>query len=110
MLEKSNLSNNILSYDTLIATLKQLRAINDSSLATEIERILANNQLPKPPRHNKSQDLTTSYYFVDLTAEQVDRISGLFLDLKCQFVSTTGDTTPLASYYGDLCDKWNELR
>ena len=100
---------NILHYDTLITTYNELIKVGHLGLAERIKSILENNELPKPTKHKRKDDLETSKYLIELSEEEIDIIRDIFLDLEVANVSVEGNTTPLASLYGDIADIWGNI-
>jgi uncharacterized protein YpuA (DUF1002 family) len=90
-------------------TLKEVFSRQEFELVNAIQRILENNQIVKPEVHVKPYDETTNYYKVDLTADQIEKIIGIFFELEAFYVGEKGETTPTAAFYARLVDKWNQL-
>ena len=95
-----------LDYSTLNVTLEELYAKKNLRLADEIQRILRENTVEKPSLHNKLYEPSTGYYKVDLNADDINEIRDMFLELEVSFVGEDGNTTPTASFYASLADKW----
>jgi hypothetical protein len=51
---------NALNYITLTTTISELNKIGQTSLAARLFEILSNDELPKPDKHNKKDDNTSS--------------------------------------------------
>ncbi|RYZ18239.1 MAG: hypothetical protein EOO10_26045 [Chitinophagaceae bacterium] len=100
---------NVLEHTTLDVTLKELVSRQEFELAAGIKRILQNNQLVKPLLHADPYNVSTAYYNVDLAADEIDRIIDIFFELEACYVGEDGETTPTASFYASLVDKWNKL-
>jgi hypothetical protein len=100
---------NVLDHTTLNVTLKELVSRQEFELAAGIKRILQNNQLVKPLLHADPYNVSTAYYNVDLSADEIDRIIDIFFELEAGYVGEDGETTPTASFYASLVDKWNKL-
>ncbi|MBA2498521.1 MAG: hypothetical protein H0V30_02225 [Chitinophagaceae bacterium] len=98
----------VLDHTTLNVTLKELISRQKPELGNEIQRILSNNIIEKPD-HQKPYDTSTNYYKVDLTAEQVNIITQIFLELEVNYVNEDGEKTPTGIFYASLTDKWNKL-
>ncbi len=99
----------IIGHEVLSITLKEVIATNNITLAKEIERIFKNNQLPKPALHKRPNDISTSFYKIDLQAKQIEEVLDIFIELEAKFVNERGETTPIASLYASLVDSWNNL-
>jgi hypothetical protein len=100
------MGNDVLDYTTLNITVKELTAKKDFKLAEEIQRILRDNKIEKPALHDNLDEAATNYYKVDLSDDNIDEIRDMFSDLEVSFVGEDGDTTPTASFYATLADKW----
>lgn len=99
----------VLDYTTLNVTLKELVSRQEFDLAGKIKLIIENNKLAKPDLHSKPFETATSYYKVDLSSDDVEKIIDVFFDLEVSHVAENGESTPTASFYASLVDKWNEL-
>ena len=109
--EYKNLINqkDVLDHTTLNVTLKELVSKQKFELAENLERILANNKIFKPDQHSKPFDTLSTYYKVDLCSDDIEVIIDLFFDLEVSYVDESGNTTPTASFYASLVNKWDEL-
>ena len=99
----------VLDYTTLNITLKELVSRQELELADKIKRILESNKIAKPDLHIKPYDTSTTYYKVDLSNDSIEKIIDIFFDLEANHVNENGETTPTASFYAALIDKWNVL-
>jgi hypothetical protein len=99
----------VLDHTTLNVTLKEVVSKQEFELANEIQRILKNNKIEKPDLHLRPYDTTTNYYKVDLTSDHIEKIIDIFFELEACHVGENGETTPIASFYASLVDKWNVL-
>ncbi len=70
---------------------------------------MKNNKISKPLLHTHKDDLTTAFYKVDLSINQINEICDLLLELEVSYVNDKGETTPMASFYASLVDQWNRL-
>lgn len=101
--------NDVLDHSTLNITLKELISIQEYELVENLKRILANNKIDKPALHSKTSDPSSTYYKVDLMPDEIEKIVSIFLDLEAAHVGKNGETTPTASFYASLVDKWNNI-
>ena len=102
-------AKDVLDHTTLKETLDELVSKQEFELAGAIKRILENNQIDKPVLHSKPQELSTAYYKVDLAAIDTEKIIGILFELEAAHVGEDGETTPAASLYASLVDKWNRV-
>jgi hypothetical protein len=100
---------NVLDFDTLQVTRKYLAESGRVDLATSISDILANNGINKPDLHNKIGDHRADYYIVNLPFDDVKSIVWMFGDMEVGALDDEYRTTPAASFYASMLDKWNEL-
>jgi hypothetical protein len=105
MLDKRN----VLDYTTLNVTIKELTARGQSELAEKINGILQNSSIIKPELHGQRNNMSSTYYQVDLTEEEINLITGMFVELETIYVGGDGQTTPTASFYASLLDRWSPL-
>jgi hypothetical protein len=101
--------NDVLDHTTLNIALKEVTLRQEFELANEIQRILMNNKIEKPHLHNKRFDTTTNFYKIDLSLDDITKFIEIFSELEVMHVSENGETTPTASFYASLVDKWNRL-
>ena len=101
---------NVLDHTALNVTLKELVSRQESDLAADLRRIIEHNKIPKPTLHAKPYDTSATYYTIDLSAEDVEKIIDIFFDLEASHVDENGETTPTSSFYASLVDKWSLLR
>src|SRR5262245_27665244 len=99
----------VLDHTTLNVTLKELVSKQEFKLAGNIKRILEHNKIPKPDLHSKPRDTSVTYYKVDLPSDDIVTIIDIFLDPEAGHVDENGNTTPTASFYASLVDKWTRL-
>jgi hypothetical protein len=104
---KSN--REILDFATLKETERCLFEAGHSQLAQSVAQILVNNKVEKPVYHNKSEEQYTSYYRVDLSSEDIEIIISMFGDKEVSALTANFETTPLASFYASMLNKWNDL-
>ena len=102
-------SGEILDFATLKETEKCLFGAGHSQLAQSITRILVNNKIEKPVYHDKSEEQYTSYYRIDLSAEDIEIIVSMFGDKEVSELTANVEMTSLASFYASMLDKWNDL-
>jgi hypothetical protein len=109
--EYKNLINqtDVLDHTTLNVTLKELTSRQEFELAAAVNRILQDNQIVKLLLHSDPYRVSTTYYRVDLSSDDVDKIIDIFFELEATLVGEDGETTPTASFYTSLVDKWHSL-
>ena len=100
---------NVLDHKTLTLTLRELISRQEFELAAGIKRVLQNNQIVKPLLHANPYNVSTTYYKVDLSSDDTEKIIDILFELEASYVGENGETTPTASFYASLVDKWNML-
>jgi hypothetical protein len=100
---------NVLDHRTLNITLKELVSRQEFELAENLKRILENRKIDKPDFHSKPYDTSSTYYIVDLSSDDIEKIIDIFFDLEAAHVGENGETTPITSFYASLVDKWNKI-
>lgn len=93
---------NSIDYISISLAILELNKISETKLATKLENILRNNELPKPDKHNKKDDYTTSYYTLTLNAEELEKVVNLFLDLEVGSLDEKYNSTVTTSRYSDM--------
>ncbi len=101
--------NDVLDYGTIDITLKEVISKQEFELANKLQRILKNNEIKKPDLHLSPSEITTSYYRIDLSSDDIEKLVDIFFDLEVSHIGINGETTPAASLYASLVDKWNRL-
>jgi len=102
-------SGRILDFATLKETHKCLLEADHVQLAQSVAQTLADNGIDKPLYHSKIEEQFTDYYRVDLSTADIEIIVSMFCDKEISALTTNFETTPLASHYASLLDRWNEL-
>lgn len=100
---------NVLDHTTLNVTLKELTLRREFELVEAIKLILVNNQIVKPSLHGDPYNVSTTYYKVDLSSDDVDKIIDIFFELEAAHVGKHGESTPTTSFYTSLVDRWNKI-
>jgi hypothetical protein len=100
---------NVLDFGTLKETKKQLGINKLTVLESEIDRILAENKIPKPELHNKPNNAETDFYRIDLNSDQIEIIVSMFGDLEVGNLGLNYETTYSARIFAKMLDKWNDL-
>ena len=82
----------IIDYKTLKATIDELVEHNQTHLVNELLEILANNEIQKPEKHNRKEDINTSRFNVDLNDDQITEIIDFAFKLcvTCKHVFVIG--------------------
>lgn len=99
----------VLDHTTLNVTLKELVARQEFELAEKLKQIIASNKIAKPDLHSQPFNTSTTYYKVNLSSADIEKIIDIFVDLETIHVGEDGETTPTASFYASLADKWSGL-
>ena len=99
----------VLDHTTLNVTLKELVSRQEFKIAEGLKRIFEYNKIAKPDLHSKPHDISVTYFKVDLSPEAIKTIIDIFFDLEASHVNESGNTTPTASFYASLVDRWSRL-
>ena len=75
-----------LNYSILLFTKNQLEKVGKALLAQSIENIIQHNKLPFPEHHNKSQDLYTRFYSMNLSQAEIEDIISVLIDQETEAV------------------------
>jgi len=100
--------DNVFDFSTLSATRKLLEENGKLEVAQRIDQILANGGIDKQSQHDAYARLA-DFYRITLPAEDIEVTIDMLLDLEASAVTSDGQTTTLASFYGSLLDAWNDL-
>lgn len=102
--------SNSMDYESISLAINELNKTGKTKLSEKLNDILLKNELPKPERHNKKEDRTTSYFKVELNEEELDTVVDLFLYLEAGSISVSGETTDFTSSYSDMVDRWSSIK
>lgn len=91
------------SRGELEETLAALKAAGSSGQEAVLEA-LKSDPIEKPELHRGGKE--TDYFEVDVGAGDVTRILSSLGELEARSVDADGDTTPMASRYASLLDRW----
>jgi hypothetical protein len=101
---------NSLDYLSISTTISELNKIGEVTLANKLQDILLKNEFPKSDKHNRKDDKTTSYFFVELNENELEKLVNLFLDLEVGSLTPNGETTGAASHYSDMVARWASIK
>lgn len=99
---------NSIAYGAIKLTIMELNKVGETELANKLEKTLLNDELPKPEKHNRKDDHSTSYYAVTLNEEGLEKIVDLFLDLEVASLDENYETT--TSTYSDMVSIWSAIK
>lgn len=94
----------------MTSTISELNKIGETTLADKLLDTISQNELPKPDKHNRKEDKTTSYFEVRISEEEKEKIMDLFIDLEVGNLTEDGQTTQVASYYSDMVVRWAGIK
>ena len=100
---------NTLDFISILSTLLQAEQAGKTDVVEKLDFILTNNEIEKPEKHNRKDDLTTSYFRIEVSKNELNDI----LDIISNSISNSFDENnePTSSTYmfEDLIDKWNKI-
>ncbi|MBA4123828.1 MAG: hypothetical protein H0X72_15390 [Acidobacteria bacterium] len=94
---------NVFSRSHLEITEKTLREKN-LSVALHLSETLQTSPITKPAMHKG--DKFADYFLITFSESDTEIIIDVFTDLEAENVENDGTTTPAASFYGGVVDKW----
>jgi hypothetical protein len=97
-----------LNYLTITNTIRELTKAGKIEISNNLSDILHNNELKKTEKHNKKDDLKTSFYKIELEENVVEEIIDLLLDLEVESLTENGDASELTNYYVNLINHWSK--
>ena len=100
---------NVLDFETLKETKKQLGINGLTELESEIDRIIAENKIQKPELHNKPNGNETNFFWIDLSSDQIELIVSMLGDLEVENLGLNYETTYSANFFAKILDRWNNL-
>ena len=100
---------NSIDFISLSTTIAELNKLGKTELARKLSSLIDRNELPKPEKHNRKDDKTTSHFTIDLAKKDLDEIKDLLLSLEAFSVDENGEATATTSRYASLLDKWSEI-
>ena len=75
-----------------------------SNIISLVDGVLKSKPIEKPSKHQGGKE--TDYYHVHIAINDAEVIVEELGTLEAQAVSPEGNTTPEASYYASLLDRW----
>ncbi|QBN18074.1 hypothetical protein [Flavobacterium nackdongense] len=96
-----------LNYITIINTINELSKVEKIEISNKLLDILNNNELPKAENHNRKNDLTTSFFKIELDDEVIEEIFDLLINLEVASLTESGESSEMTNFYVDLLDKWS---
>jgi hypothetical protein len=100
---------NTIDYNSISEAITELSKIGQKEIVTKLENILENNELEKPEFHSRKEDKTTSYYRVNLTEDDLEVITDLFLDLEVGSLTEEGEVGHSTERYVTLLNNWSNI-
>ena len=100
---------NIIDYNSIIEAINELTKIGKKEIVLDLQTILKHNEITKPEKHNRKDDLFTSYFEVDLSEDDLDEIVDLFADLEVASLTDEGEAGSKTDHYVFLLDKWSNI-
>ena len=98
-----------LSYSTIINTINELAKVGKNEIVNKLLEFINNNELSKPEKHNRKDDLKTSFFKIELESNVVEEIIDLLLDLEVESLTENGEATEQTNYYVNLLNDWSKL-
>ena len=98
-----------IDFKTLIDTRNELLKINNNEIVDEIIRVLKNNEIKKPVKHNKLNNKQSNHYVIDLKPEHIDQIIELFEDLETGSLDEKYESTSETLKFSKIVDKWTNI-
>lgn len=95
-----------LNYITIINTINELSKVEKIEISNKLLDILNNNELPKAENHNRKNDLTTSFFNIELDDEIIEEITDSLMDLEVASLTENGESTKMTNYYVNLLNEW----
>jgi hypothetical protein len=99
----------VFDFHTLKKTQQYLEENDHKDIAQRVADVLAQNKIETPFLHNKSSDPQAGFYKVDLPYEDLQVIVDMFADLEAGALDDEYRTTPAASFFASMVDRWNRL-
>lgn len=100
---------NTINYISISEAITELSKIGEKEIVAKLENILENNEVEKSELHNKKDDKTTSHYKINLTEEDLNVITDLFLDLEVGSLTDDGEATQKTERYVMLLNNWSNI-
>lgn len=97
---------NSIDYFSIKNTIDELIKIGEKDIVDKLLDILSKNELPKTELHNRKNDITTSYFKIELDNESLEIIRDLFLDLEISSLTEEGESTSKTEHYVTLLNNW----
>ena len=100
---------NTLSYTTILSTIQYLKQEGELHLSKKLENILENNEIEKPEKHNKKNDLTTSYFRIEISKDELEEIRELISNSLAISFDKNSEPTSKSYKFEDLLSDWANI-
>jgi len=98
-----------IDFQTLILTRNEFLKINNNEIIDEISRVLKNNEIEKPIKHNRINDKSSSHFIIDIKSEFIEEIIELFGDLETSTLSDEYESTSESIKFSRIVNKWTNI-
>ncbi len=95
-----------INYSSLKATIDELSNSERQDLVDRLLDMLHNNEVKKPEKHNRKDDIYTSNFNVNLTEDELDDVIEFLQNSQMKYVGDGEENEAKFYYYSDLLDSW----
>lgn len=95
-----------MDYRTLKDTIKVISELENEILLNKLLEILRHNEIQKPEKHNRKEEIETSHFDINLTEDEINEIIDILQETQMKFVDDGDNHEQLFYHYSDLIDSW----
>lgn len=101
--------NNNLDFISILSTILQAEQQHKNELVEKLDYILTNNEIKKPEKHNRKDDLTTSYYKIEISKKELEEIIEVISYSISESFDKNHEPTQSTYVLENLLDLWSQI-
>ncbi len=100
---------NTLDFISILSTVLQVEQEEKYHLAEKLDYILTNNEIEKSELHNRKDDLTTSYFRIDISEKDLEEIIDVISNSIVNSFDQDSNPTSSTYMFENLLDEWHNI-
>ncbi|MES2862967.1 MAG: hypothetical protein V4666_02520 [Bacteroidota bacterium] len=100
---------NTLDFISILSTVVQVEQEEKHHLVEKLDYILTNNEIEKPELHNRKDDLTTSYFRIDISEKELEEILDVISNSIANSFDQDSKPTVSTKMFEILYNEWSQI-
>ena len=100
---------NTLDFVSILSTVRQVEHEKKHHLVEKLDYILTNNEIVKPKKHNRKEDLTTSYFKIEISKNDLEEILEVISNSISNSFDNKSNPTSSTCMFENLHDEWSQI-